>query len=163
MDFLGWHIRKLLITVHNILLDCLMKHVHLGRSKLPCADASLEKHVKLCKGAATRLRQTKEGVNNAQKANAALFSLSVTQNIYFGPATPATYPEESCIVAPVPGCGVEHVGSQNTVDDANNVAINRLARLTNELISTKVSDEDRVLRLRQCLGLTIDCGQEQLS
>jgi hypothetical protein len=33
-----------------------MKYVHLGRSKLPCANASFKKHVKLREGAAARLR-----------------------------------------------------------------------------------------------------------
>lgn len=38
-----------------------------------------------------------------------------------------SYPEEAGKVAPVPGRGVEHVRSQDTVDDANHVAIKGLA------------------------------------
>lgn len=34
-----------------------------------------------------------------------------------------SYPEESRIITPVPGCGVEHIRSQNAVDDAHNVAV----------------------------------------
>lgn len=32
-----------------------------------------------------------------------------------------SYPEESGVVAPVPGCGVEHVWRQNVGDDADDV------------------------------------------
>jgi hypothetical protein len=74
----------------------------------------------------------------------------------------AAYPEESCIVAPVPRCRVEHVGRQNTVDDANNVTIHWLATTTNDSISEKASSEG-MSRLHKWLQLTIDCGQERLS
>lgn len=33
-----------------------------------------------------------------------------------------TYPEETSEVTPIPSSGVEHVGNQDSVDDADNVA-----------------------------------------
>lgn len=42
VDFLGRCIPELLVTVHDVLLDCFMEYIHFSRGKLPCADASLE-------------------------------------------------------------------------------------------------------------------------
>lgn len=42
VNFLGRCIPKLLITVHDVLLDCFMEYIHFSRGKLPCADTSFK-------------------------------------------------------------------------------------------------------------------------
>jgi hypothetical protein len=49
MDLLGWRVREFFVPIHDILLHGLMEHIHLSRRELPCADTSLEEHVKLRK------------------------------------------------------------------------------------------------------------------
>lgn len=110
-----------------------MEHIHLGRREFSCADASLEKHVKFCKGAPAWLWQTEESIDDAQKANSALLSLlvplheSTTKLPELG-----SYPKEACIVAPIPRCRVEHIWCEDTVDDAHNVTVRPLVSYSDQ-------------------------------
>ena len=83
------------------LLYVLGEHVDLGLCELSCADLLFEEHVKLGESATAGLRYTEVGVDDAQEATAG--------------------PEETGVVAPGPCAWVEHVGSQHTADNANNV------------------------------------------
>lgn len=41
-----------------------------------------------------------------------------------------SYPEEASVIAPVPSCGIEHVWGQDTVDNADDVAVDAVSQFT---------------------------------
>lgn len=78
-----------------------IKDVDLSAGKLPCADASFEKQIQFCKGAARGLGNTEVSVDDAEEADAG--------------------PEEAGIVFPIPLTGIQHVRRQDGADDADDV------------------------------------------
>lgn len=67
----------------------MLEYIDFGGGELACGDALLEQQVQLGEGAALGLGQAEVGVDYAEEAGAG--------------------PEESGVVAPVPGAGVKHV------------------------------------------------------
>lgn len=112
-----------LVVVNLNLLYTVGENVDLCFCEFSCADPLLEEQVKLGESATAGLRYTEVSVNDAQEATAS--------------------PEESGVVAPCPSAGVEHVRSQNTAHNADDVV--------------KVTSEDDGLDLEAASG---DLGDE---
>lgn len=92
-----------LVTLHQLTIQALRKHVHLGVLELPRADFLLEQHIHLGERAASRLWNTEIRVDDTKEAD--------------------TTPEETGEVTPVPGAGVKHVGGEDGTDDTNHNAV----------------------------------------
>lgn len=95
-----------LITLHQLTIQVLRKHIYLRVLKLPRADFLLKQHIHLCKRATRRFWDTEVSVNDTKEAD--------------------TAPEEAGEVAPIPGTGVKHVGRENGADDTDDDAGGRL-------------------------------------
>jgi hypothetical protein len=65
-------VEPLLVVTQDCPLDIFMEHIDLGRRELACANALLEEHVQLSEGAATRLGDTKVGIDDAEEADTTL-------------------------------------------------------------------------------------------
>lgn len=114
------HLFKL---VHDLLLDHLVEHVHLCLGELSRVDAALEQHVQLGKGAAARLRNAEEGVNDAAEADPSLLATQLLATYaYAWTKKNATYPEEASEVTPVPLGRIQHVWGQDAGDDGDDEA-----------------------------------------
>lgn len=68
----GHLVSYLIILIHYRLLHRLVKHVNMSGREFARANLPLEEHIQLGKGPSVGLWQTKVGVNDTQKANAAL-------------------------------------------------------------------------------------------
>jgi hypothetical protein len=101
-----------------------VEHIDLSLGKLPGADAALKQDIELSKGSVLGLGESEVGVDEAQECDTALQMVSI---FTYRSNQSLTYPEEAGEVAPVPGRGVEHVRSKNTVDNSNHVAVAWLA------------------------------------
>lgn len=89
------------VVVDDLTLDGLVKYIDLRRGKFAGADSPFEEQIQLREGTSTRLRHAEVGVNNAQETD--------------------TAPEEACVVAPVPGAGIQHIRGEDTADNSDDV------------------------------------------
>ena len=89
------------VFVHHASFNSLVKDFDLGRGELPCADTALEQEVELRECSTLRLGYSEVSVDNATKADSS--------------------PEETGIVAPIPGTWIEHVRRENAAYDANDI------------------------------------------
>lgn len=77
------------IIINDASLNGLIKDIDLGSGELASTNTTLEEQIQLSEGAAARLGNAEVCIYNAEEAD--------------------TAPEETGVVAPVPGAGIEHV------------------------------------------------------
>lgn len=163
--------KLVLVVLHDGRVNMLGKHIHLSRGKLARGHLLLKQQVELGEGAARGLGDAEVCVDEAEEARAGLswhqrrqledqhMRGEVWRGIGGNKEDKITYPEETSIVAPVPGSRVEHIWRQDAAHDAHNVA------MCTNLISP-VDYFARVSHLRNTRDrkrLTIECVRGQQS
>lgn len=119
------------VLVHERLLHRFLEHVDVGHAEFARAYALLGQHVELSEASVLRLGHSKVGVDDAKEAEPSLAPPRQQETRVAGHGgkgevfRSSPYPKEAGVGLPVPIARIEHVGRQNTRDDADNVAAPR--------------------------------------
>ena len=107
---------SLVKLIEDMLVDGLVEDIDLCGSELASADTLLEQDTEFGKGSTVGLGEAEVSVDDAEEADTALERVSLcwrTESLR------GTYPEETGVIAPIPGSGVEHVWCQHGVDNTD--------------------------------------------
>ena len=105
---------SLVKLIEDMLVDGLVEDINLCGSELASADTLLEQDTEFGKGSTIGLGEAEVSVDDAEEADTTLERVSLCWRME---SLRGTYPEETGVIAPIPGSGVEHVWSQHGVDD----------------------------------------------